>query len=285
MRITLNLATRPFADLGPAIKKLRIAMGVLALVSIALGFGLHLVHHAAEQARAREQSLDSSIARIEHERQSYTNLMHEPSNAQLLAQAGALNQLFDAKSVSWTLVMEDLETVLPGGVQVTSIEPIRDKDGQITMHLRVKGPRNREVELVANLEHSKRFLSPRITGENAESNDAGPNQPLQPVTASSPFDFDLLAEYNPPTAGELSEAKKAVQQADDQAGDSNHPQAEAQPDRSPSPSQTLPRRARTPYTGVSRPQGASSPPVRPGMPRRQPVLPPETSAPPSGGPQ
>ena len=29
MRITLNLATRPFADLGPAIKRLRIAMAVM----------------------------------------------------------------------------------------------------------------------------------------------------------------------------------------------------------------------------------------------------------------
>lgn len=275
MRITLNLATRPFADIAPAIGKLRIAMGVLGLVSILLGFGLHLVHHAAEQARAREQSLDLSIARIDHERQSYTSLMHQPANAELLAQAGALNQLFDAKSVSWTLVMEDLETVLPGGVQVTSIEPIRDKEGQMTMHLRVKGPRDREVELVANLEHSRRFLSPRIVGENAESNDAGPNQPLQPVTASSPFDFDLLAEYNPPTASELSEAKKAAPKTGSEAGDSGgapteNPEATA--------SQTAPRRSRTPYTGTSRP-------MRPGMARRQPASRPNTGAPPQGGPQ
>jgi type IV pilus assembly protein PilN len=278
VKITLNLATRPFADIGPATKKLRIAMGVLALVSIALGFGLHLVHHAAEQARAREQSLDFSIARIEHERQSYTNLMHEPANAQLLAQSDALNQLFDAKSVSWTLVMEDLETVLPGGVQVTSIEPIRDKDGQITMHLRVKGPRDREVELVANLEHSKRFLSPRITGENAESDNAGPNQQLQPVTASSPFDFDLLAEYNPPTAGELNEAKKAAQRAGNASGDSNSSADPEQTD-APQPSQPRPRQSRAPYNGVSRPQA----PARPGFPPRRPAIRPETSSAPQGG--
>ena len=40
MRITLNLATRPFADLGPAIKRLRIGMAVLAGLSILLGLGL-----------------------------------------------------------------------------------------------------------------------------------------------------------------------------------------------------------------------------------------------------
>ena len=68
MRITLNLATRPFADLGPALKRLRIAMGALAVVAIGLGSGLHLVHQKAEQARARDHSLDGQIARITRER-------------------------------------------------------------------------------------------------------------------------------------------------------------------------------------------------------------------------
>ena len=44
MRITLNLATRPFTDLGPAMKRLRIAIGVLALVSLGLLLGLHFLH-------------------------------------------------------------------------------------------------------------------------------------------------------------------------------------------------------------------------------------------------
>ena len=65
--------------------------------------------------------------------------------------------------------MEDLETVLPGGVQVYTLEPVRAKDGDITLHLRVAGPRDRAMELVRNLEHSKHFLLPRITGENADA--------------------------------------------------------------------------------------------------------------------
>ena len=82
----------------------------------------------------------------------------------MLAQAENLNQLFDEKAFSWTLAMEDLETVLPGGVQVTTLEPVRDKDGHITLHLRVLGPRDRAIELVQNLEHSKRFLQPADRG-------------------------------------------------------------------------------------------------------------------------
>jgi type IV pilus assembly protein PilN len=278
MRITLNLATRPFADLGPAIKRLRIAMGALTGVSILLGFGLHLVHSKAEQARAREHSLDVAIARITAERESYTSLMHQPANAQLLTQAGVLNQLFDEKGFSWTLAMEDLETVLPGGVQVTSLEPIRDKEGVITLHLRVKGPRDREVELVQNLEHSRRFLSPRIVGENAESNEGGPNQQLQPVTASSPFDFDLLAEYNPASASELIQARKAASRAKNEAGEMEQPHAEARtgPVRPSSAMHLTPngqQPGRPPYMGRSRPSPS------------RPISPPRPNSPPQGGPQ
>ena len=56
MRVTLNLATRPFADLGPAIKRLRIGMGILALLAITLGLGLRALHQKAEEARARAEA-------------------------------------------------------------------------------------------------------------------------------------------------------------------------------------------------------------------------------------
>ena len=199
MRVTLNLATRPFADLGPAIKRLRIGMGVLAFLSILLGIGLHAIHQKAEAARTRTHSLDGQIARIAQEEAGYQALMRQPDNAQLLQQAAVLNKIIDDKSFSWTLAMEDLETVLPGGVQVTSLDPERQKDGHIVVHMRVLGPRDRNVDLVRNLEHSRRFLLPRITGENTADTTPGPGQRLQPVSASDRVEFDVLADYNPAT--------------------------------------------------------------------------------------
>jgi type IV pilus assembly protein PilN len=201
MRITLNLASRPFADVGPATKRLRIAMGALLLLCLLLSIGIYQLHRKADAARRQEQSLDAAIASITTERKGYQKTMQLPANAQLLAQSVELNQLFDEKSFSWTLAMENLETVLPAGVQVTALEPVRAKNGVITLHLRVVGPRDKSEELVKNLEQSKRFLDPRIVGENAESNDS-PNKTLEPVSASNRFDFDLLAEYNPPAPGE-----------------------------------------------------------------------------------
>jgi type IV pilus assembly protein PilN len=209
MRITLNLATRPFADLGPAIKRLRIAIGVLALVVLCEAFGLHLFHRKAEEARARDHSLDGQIAQITQERQRYQDMMHEPANVLVVKQADALNKLFELKTFSWTLAMEDLETVLPGGVQVSTLEPVQEKGGRIVLHLRVIGPRDRALELVRNLEHSRRFLLPRIVSENSEAAAAGPSQHLEPVSASNRFNIDLLADFNVASMAEKRPATKA----------------------------------------------------------------------------
>jgi type IV pilus assembly protein PilN len=254
MRITLNLATRPFSDLGPAIKRLRIAMGVLALAAIGLGLGLHAVHQKAEEARARDHSLDGELARITQERQGYQDRMRQPANAQLLVQAEALNRLFDEKAFSWTLAMEDLETVLPGGVQVSTLEPVRAKDAHITLRLRVIGPRDRAVELVRNLEHSRRFLLPRIVGENSETT-GGPGEQMQPVSASNRVNFDLLAEYNPAPPVE----RRAVKASPTTGADASP----ASPLQQATPGQ---RTVRPPYTGAPKP-GTNRPKPNPGATR------------------
>jgi type IV pilus assembly protein PilN len=245
MRVTINLATRPFADLTPALKRLRIGMGILALLAIALGLGLRALHEKAEEARARDHSLDDQIARIARERQNYQALMQRPDNAQLLTQADALNRLFDEKAFSWTLAMENLETVLPGGVQVATLEPARAKDGHITLHLRVVGPRDRSVELVRNLEHSRRFLLPRIVGENSESS-SGPNQRLEVVSATNRFTFDLQAEYNPPSPEEAKRGGSSKKTSAATGKDSD--KVSSRPQRGSGFTQ---RSDRPPYTGPS----------------------------------
>jgi type IV pilus assembly protein PilN len=213
MRISLNLATRPFADLAPALRRLRIGIGVLAVLSLLFLLGLHLFDRKAAEARARDHSLDGQIARVQGERTAVEAYMNRPDNARLLRQTEFLNQRFDEKAFSWTLAMEAMETVLPGGVQVTAIEPQRDKDGHITVHVRVVGPRDKADDLVANLERSRRFLRPRIVGETAESTN-GPAQRQEPISASNRFDFDLLADYNPTSPEERAayrrEAKKSA---------------------------------------------------------------------------
>lgn len=259
MRISINLATRPYADLGPAIKRLRIGMGALAVVCLGLALGLHAVHNKANAARAREGALDGQIGSLTQQRQGYIRMMQEPQNARLLAQVRELNQLFDEKSFSWTRAMENLETVLPGGVMVTTLEPVRAKNGVTTLHLRVVGPHDLGVALVRNLEHSKRFLHPRIVGENAESEGTGANQAFQPVSATNRFDFDILTEYNPPT-----EVPAAASKGKKSAGEKS---AEVSPEAQHGPAANSPasrrRRLQTNAVPQRRPvPGRLMPPTR-----------------------
>ena len=125
--------------------------------------------------------------------------MRQPKNAAVLAQSQFLNNLFLHKSFSWTAVMMDLEQVLPPNVQVLNIDPVVAKDGSVTIHMRVAGPRDKAVTLVRNLEHSHRFLTPRIVGETAQSQNQNgrPSANFEPVSETSGVNFDVLAEYNP----------------------------------------------------------------------------------------
>ena len=223
-------------------------MGVLALVAVVLLVGLHFVHGKAEAARAREHALDEQIAKIRQERQQYQAMMSQPDNARTLQQSENLNRLFDEKSFSWTLAMEDLETVLPAGVQVNTLEPTV-KNGLITVHLRVLGPRDRDVELVQRLEQSRHFLLPRIVGESAESA-GGPNQRPEAISASNRVDFDVLADYN---ADAAQDRKPAHEKSSAKTHGENDEGASGSS-------------ARAPYTGVTRPH-APVQPHRGGSPR------------------
>ncbi len=89
-----------------------------------------------------------------------------------------------------------------------SIEPQRTKDGHITVELRVLGPHDLSVDLVRNLERSRRFLTPRIEGESAE-NTNNLNQRQQAVSVSNLFEYEISADYNPPTPEERAELKNA----------------------------------------------------------------------------
>ena len=196
MRVQLNLASRPFVELGPLYLRLRILIVLLALIAVPLWLLLATEKRKASEAQARLTAVDQKIQAIESQRQAFQ-----------IANAGATKRLryyrnhsfltgsSPSKAFSWTAVMMDLETVLPSGVQVLNIDPVIARDGKVTIRLRVSGAHDRGVDLVRNLEHSHRFLSPRLARETAESNQNG--RPVEQVSAASNVNFDLLAEYNP----------------------------------------------------------------------------------------
>lgn len=212
MRVTVNLATRPYVELRPFFLRLRIIMAVLAVIALGTLLGTHLLQKKLDVARAQLDQVQVKVVAARQEKLSNEQRMRQPANAEVLARAHFLNTLFLTKSFSWTAVMMDLERVLPIGVQVTSIEPQISADGNVLIRLRVSGERDRAVQLVRNLERSRRFRAPRLTGEAAQAKETGSQGNLgaaNPNSLTPPgVEFEILADYNPLPEGELYSSEK-----------------------------------------------------------------------------
>ena len=233
MRIQVNLATRPFVELRPFFLRLRLIMAALAVAGVALAVIAHLLSiKAAKQQTELDHLRDETIA-AQSAKLHTEQRMRQPANAAILDRAHFLNALFLRKSFSWTAVMMDLENVLPTGVQVTSIEPAVTTDGEVIIRLRVAGERDRAVQLVRNLERSRRFLEPRLGSEASQTKEtlaANGARPLQTLpgapVAPSGVEFEILATYNPLPAGQpyaVGHARPAVAGAGQ--GSVTHPSA------------------------------------------------------------
>jgi type IV pilus assembly protein PilN len=221
MRITLNLATRPFVELRPIFARLRLAMAALAVLAVLLSMGMHVLNEKASKAQSQMGALKAQTVAFEQERHTNESRMRQPQNMSVLERSKFLNDVFAQKSFSWTAVMMDLEKVLPAGVQVTSIDPAITKEGKVLIRLRVSGDRDRAVQLVRNLEGSRRFLSPRLSNEASQAQDAGGSglaggprgvAAVQAPVAPGGVEFDILSGYNPlpPAPAALKKAVAAA---------------------------------------------------------------------------
>jgi type IV pilus assembly protein PilN len=216
MRISVNLANRPFVELRPLFARLRLAMVVLAALALGLWFALQSLNVKAAKAAVQMEDLKAKTQKYQQERLTNEARMHQPQNMAVLERSQFLNAVFAWKSFSWTAVMMDLEKVLPVGVQVTSIEPQISKEGDVSIRLRVSGDREKAVQLVRNLETSQRFLSPRLSSEQAQQQEGNRSAAAVQMLAPGAVQFEILSGYNPLPAKTV----KAVSAEKDEEGDS-----------------------------------------------------------------
>jgi type IV pilus assembly protein PilN len=247
MRISVNLANRPFVELRPLFAKLRLAMVVLALLAVGFGFALRSLNAKARVAQAKMDALKAETRQYQQERLTNEARMHQPQNMAVLERSVFLNAVFARKSFSWTAVMMDLEKVLPTGVQVTSIEPQITKEGDVNIRLRVSGDRERAVLLVRNLETSQRFLSPRLSSEQAQTQEGNRNGGAAQLTVPGAVQFEILSGYNPLPPKPLKEL--TAKYSDGNA------------------SKTVVKRVGPSKSPVARPRGVVKAPMQKGAPR------------------
>jgi Tfp pilus assembly protein PilN len=121
MRIPINLSTEPFRRDRPML----VASGALAVVlAVLLGVVGYLI--AADRARVKDTraavaQLDGEVRKISAEQARLEGTLRQPANAEVLQRAYLLNTLIQHKSISWTKIFSDLESVMPLDVRIISV--------------------------------------------------------------------------------------------------------------------------------------------------------------------
>jgi type IV pilus assembly protein PilN len=121
LRIPINLSTEPFRRDRP----LLVASGALAaLLTLLLGVLVFLI--MSDRARMKDTRVavahfDAEVRNISAEQAKLDATLRQPANAQVLQRSWLLNALLERKSISWTKIFADLESVMPADVRLISV--------------------------------------------------------------------------------------------------------------------------------------------------------------------
>jgi hypothetical protein len=172
MRLDINLATHPYEDAREFWTRWGLAVGLLAVLTLAL---LALAVEGWMKAGRDRQDIarvEAQIAERDKERSEDQAVLNQSANRNTRDQSQFLNGLIQRKAFSWTRVFEDLELVMPSNLHVVSLRPELNEQNQMELEVRVIGDRNAAVELVHRMEGSRHFQGAQLMQE-AQSAESG----------------------------------------------------------------------------------------------------------------
>ena len=148
MRFTLNLATRTYIDS----QKLNLILGAVAAFLFLLLCGLS---YAAVMNRAEQEKLLGELTAVEARIKASGKGVSANEYQTLLGRIKAANSIIQRKSFNWLGLLDWLETVVPDGVQITSLEPSL-KEGKLSISAVARNFQTMR-RFLENLEDSKFF--------------------------------------------------------------------------------------------------------------------------------
>jgi type IV pilus assembly protein PilN len=157
MQMRVNLATKPLETHRRFFAFSGVTGALAAVLFLLLGWHVNSVRKADAALRAQIAATLHRMEALTAERRELEHFFSDPSNAQLHDRATFVNSILDARSFNWTRMFMDLETVLPGGVRVLSIEP-KQVNGQVAVKLTVGAASEQEKQkFLRALEQSGTF--------------------------------------------------------------------------------------------------------------------------------
>lgn len=158
VHLPLNLASEPFHRDRPILVASALTaallLGVLAL-QIAI---VVQQRELAAGSRAEMASIDAGLRAAASEQARLEAQLRQPDNAAVLDRSALFNALILRKSISWTRLFSDLETVMPGNVRLINVRPYLTAANEVQLDM-VVGAQSPEpvIELLKRLERSPAF--------------------------------------------------------------------------------------------------------------------------------
>jgi len=201
MRFNINLASQPYEDSRQFWVSWGAALALLAVLTAGLVYLAAMGFVAGASDREEISRLKAEVARLDQERNQAQATLNRPDNRMVRDRSRFLNELFERKALSWTLIFEQLEAVMPTHLHVISIqpgnldptEPGASDENNLRLKLVVGGDtREQADDLLRKMESSKHFKNPGIDNEKFADpeNQAGNGR-------KDRVEFDIHAYYVP----------------------------------------------------------------------------------------
>jgi hypothetical protein len=188
--MTINLASEPFRR-----ERARNAalVGACVVLSVSLITLVSLVFHERGRAAKLRREIDVQrveLAKYQRDQGRFRGILGRPENADVFSESAFLNQLIARRAVSWTMVFDDLQTVLPYNVRLVSIRlpQVAAGDDTASNHIQldmIVGAEKQEavIDLLQRLERSPRFGSAALVSQQPPAQ----NEPFFRYRVSVPY--------------------------------------------------------------------------------------------------
>lgn len=158
MRVSINLATKPFVNLRPFLATAGLFGGLVVVVT---AFTLLLgVNHWNEYAEARAKMNDLETKRLSlyAEQRKLVEELSRPQPHALLERKLFLDDLIRQRQLSWIELFFDLQEHMPERVRIVSLSPTLRDDGGLLLEMRVAaGSAADLISFLSKLEEGSQF--------------------------------------------------------------------------------------------------------------------------------
>jgi type IV pilus assembly protein PilN len=159
MRVQINLASEPFRR----DRAMLVASSLCGVVLVAL-LGVLIFLIMSERGRQTDTrtavaKLDSELRAISAEQVRLESTLRQPMNAEVLERSMLLNSLILRKSISWTKLFADIESVKPDNVRLIQVRlPQINSRNEVTLDMEA-GAQNpgQMIEFLKHLQESPLF--------------------------------------------------------------------------------------------------------------------------------